>query len=201
MSNSFFIYLSNSHPVTLFVLGWLSLYFILTFTIFIGRYLYLSSWRKREQDSLEKMLLGAKYPKSSSILSKFTSQNVSASLLLVCKNVAEKNVTVGLSWLSIVASTSPFIGLFGTIVSILETFSKLGQTSSASLGIIAPAISEALVATAGGIFVAIPAYTFHIVLKRSGYDVIAYIQRQIDLMLAESNKYTKEQAINGNRLG
>ncbi|MDR1460320.1 MAG: MotA/TolQ/ExbB proton channel family protein [Campylobacteraceae bacterium] len=201
MNNSFFIYLSNSHPVTLFVLGWLSLYFILTFTIFIGRYLYLSKWRKREQDSLEKMLLGAKYPKNSSILSKFVAQGISGSLLLVCKNVAEKNVTVGLSWLSIIASTSPFIGLFGTIVSVLETFGKLGQTSSASLGIIAPAISEALVATAGGIFVAIPAYTFHIILKRRGYDVIAYIQRQTDLMLAESSKYTKEQAIDGNRLG
>ncbi|MDR0407845.1 MAG: MotA/TolQ/ExbB proton channel family protein [Campylobacteraceae bacterium] len=201
MNNSFFAYLSNSHPVTIFVLGWLSLYFILTFTIFIGRYLYLSKWKNREQDSLEKMLLGAKYPKNSSILSKFVSQNISYSLLLVCKNVAEKNVTVGLSWLSIVASTSPFIGLFGTIVSILETFGKLGQTSSASLAIIAPAISEALVATAGGIFVAIPAYTFHIVLRRKGYDVIAYIGRQIDLMLAESNKYAKEQVLNGDRLG
>jgi biopolymer transport protein ExbB/TolQ len=192
MNNSLFIYLSNSHFITLFVLGWLSFYFILIFTVFIGRYLYLSKWKKREQESLEKMLLGAKQPKNSSILSKFITQNMSSSLLSVCKNVAEKNVTVGLSWLSIVASTSPFIGLFGTIVSILETFGKLGQTSSASLGIIAPAISEALVATAGGIFVAIPAYTFHIILKRKGYDVIAYIQRQIDLLLAESNKYAKE---------
>ncbi|MDR3178292.1 MAG: MotA/TolQ/ExbB proton channel family protein [Campylobacteraceae bacterium] len=179
---NFFTYLSNSHFITLTVLGWLSLYFMLTFTIFIGRYLYLSAWKNREQDSLEKMLLGAKFPKNSSILSKFIAQNVSAPLLSVCRNVAEKNVTVGLSWLSIIASTSPFIGLFGTIVSVLETFGKLGQTSSASLGIIAPAISEALVATAGGIFVAIPAYTFHIILKRKGYDVVAYIQRQIDLI-------------------
>ncbi|MDR2341879.1 MAG: MotA/TolQ/ExbB proton channel family protein [Campylobacteraceae bacterium] len=187
MIGSFLTYISNSHPITIFVLGWLSFYFMLTFTIFIGRYLYLSSWKKREQDSLEKMLLGAKIPKNSSILSKFVAQNISNSLLLVCKNVAEKNVTVGLSWLSIVASTSPFIGLFGTIVSVLETFGKLGQTSNASLGIIAPAISEALVATAGGIFVAIPAYTFHIILKRKGYDVVAYIQRQIDLILAQNS--------------
>ncbi|MDR1555255.1 MAG: MotA/TolQ/ExbB proton channel family protein [Campylobacteraceae bacterium] len=183
-----FTYLANSHPVTWFVLGWLSFYFILTFTIFIGRYLYLSNWKKREQDSLEKMLLGARKPKNSSIISKFIAQNVSYSLLSVCKNVAEKNVTVGLSWLSIIASTSPFIGLFGTIVSILETFGKLGQTSSASLGIIAPAISEALIATAGGIFVAIPAYTFHIILKRKGYDVVAYIQRQIDLILSTNSE-------------
>jgi biopolymer transport protein ExbB/TolQ len=200
MNSMIFTYLINSHPVTWFVLGWLSFYFILTFTVFIGRFLYLSAWTKRERDSLEKMLLGAKQPKSSSILSRFTAQNISAPLLSVCKSVAEKNVTVGLSWLSIIASTSPFIGLFGTVVSILETFGKLGQTSSASLGIIAPAISEALVATAGGIFVAIPAYTFHIILKRKGYDVVAYIQRQIHLILS-NNKYAKEQTIDDNRLG
>jgi biopolymer transport protein ExbB/TolQ len=196
MNNSFLTYLSNSHLVTWLVLGWLSFYFILTFTIFIGRYLYLSEWRKREQDSLEKMLMGARQPKSNSILSKCLSQNLSSSFLYVCKNVAEKNVTTGLSWLSIIASTSPFIGLFGTVVSILETFGKLGQSSNASLGIIAPAISEALVATAGGIFVAIPAYTFHIVLKRKGYDVMAYIQRQIDLILSSSSKLNG--TVNGN---
>jgi len=196
MNGSFLTYLSNAHPVTWFVLGWLSFYFILTFTIFIGRALYLSEWKKRELDSLEKMLLGSKQPKSNSILSKCLSKNLSSSFLYVCKNVAEKNATVGLSWLSIIASTSPFIGLFGTVVSILETFGKLGQSSNASLGIIAPAISEALVATAGGIFVAIPAYTFHIILKRKGYDVMAYIQRQIDLILSESSK--PNESANGN---
>ncbi|MDR2080405.1 MAG: MotA/TolQ/ExbB proton channel family protein [Campylobacteraceae bacterium] len=195
-----FTYLANSHPITWFVLGWLSFYFILTFTIFISRSLYLSAWKEREQDSLEKMLLGAKTPKSSSILSKCASQKYAASFLNVCKNVAEKSVTTGLSWLSIIASTSPFIGLFGTVVSILQTFGKLGQSTNASLSIIAPAISEALVATAGGIFVAIPAYTFHLVLKRKGYDVMAYIGRQIDLMSNEQN-YNKEQPLYGNRLG
>ncbi|MDR2790459.1 MAG: MotA/TolQ/ExbB proton channel family protein [Campylobacteraceae bacterium] len=195
-----FAYLANSHPITWFVLGWLSFYFILTFTIFISRSLYLSAWKEREQDSLEKMLLGAKTPKSSSILSKCASQKYAVSFLSVCKNVAEKSVTTGLSWLSIIASTSPFIGLFGTVVSILQTFGKLGQSTNASLGIIAPAISEALVATAGGIFVAIPAYTFHLILKRKGYDVMAYIGRQIDLMSNEQN-YNKEQPLYGNRLG
>ncbi|MDR2635251.1 MAG: MotA/TolQ/ExbB proton channel family protein [Campylobacteraceae bacterium] len=195
-----FSYLAGSHPITWFVLGWLSFYFILTFTIFISRNLYLLAWKEREQDSLEKMLLGAKVPKNSSILAKCASQKYSPAFLNVCKNAAEKSVTSGLSWLSIVSSTSPFIGLFGTVVSILQTFGKLGQSTNASLGIIAPAISEALVATAGGIFVAIPAYTFHIILKRKGYDVMAYIGRQIDLMLNDQN-YNKEQQPYGNRLG
>lgn len=100
----------------------------------------------------------------------------------------EKNATTGLSWLSVIASTSPFIGLFGTVVSILETFSGLGQASSASLGVIAPAISEALVATAAGIFVAIPAYSFHILLKRKGYEALNLIGRQADILLANAKK-------------
>ncbi|MDR1975982.1 MAG: MotA/TolQ/ExbB proton channel family protein [Campylobacteraceae bacterium] len=195
-----FSYLVNSHPITWFVLGWLSLYFLLTFTIFVARSLYLTAWKEREQDSLEKMLLGAKTPKNSSILAKCASQKYAPSFLNVCKNVAEKSTTTGLAWLSIIASTSPFIGLFGTVVSILQTFGKLGQSTNASLGIIAPAISEALVATAGGIFVAIPAYTFHIILKRKGYDVMAYIGRQIDLLTSDQN-YNKEQQSYGNRLG
>jgi biopolymer transport protein ExbB/TolQ len=135
------------------------------------------------------MLLGTKMPKNTSILSKCLSPSISRPFLCVCKNVAEKNSTAGLAWLSIIASTSPFIGLFGTVVSILETFGKLGSSSaSASLGIIAPAISEALVATAAGILVAIPAYTFHLLLKRKAYDVMAYIDRQIDLIIANTKQ-------------
>ncbi|MFV0482104.1 MAG: MotA/TolQ/ExbB proton channel family protein [Campylobacteraceae bacterium] len=199
MSNfsSFYSYIENSHPITWFVLVWLSFYFILTFTIFIGRKIYLMSWKRRENDSLEAMLIGSKRPKSTSILSKCTVSTISPNLICVCKNIAEKNATTGLSWLSIIASTSPFIGLFGTVVSILETFSKLGQSSTASISIIAPAISEALIATAAGIFVAIPAYTFHIILKRNGYDVLATIQRQIDLLLSDS--FEKEKAEKQNK--
>lgn len=177
-------YLNSSHPITWFVLGWLSLYFIVTFTIFIGRMLYLSSWKNREKQSVESMLLGSKRPGSNSILSKCSSGTISAPRLNVCKNIAENNAIAGLSWLSVIASTSPFIGLFGTVVSILETFSKLGQSSSASLNVIAPAISEALIATAAGIFVAIPAYTFYIVLKKNAFTIISLVQRQIELILS-----------------
>lgn len=191
--SSFLSYLSSSHPVTWFVLGWLSIYFLVTFTIFIGRKLYLSSWKSKERESLEAMLIGSKRPKSSSILSKCASGDISASRLAVCKNIAENNAISGLSWLSVIASTSPFIGLFGTVVSILETFSMLGQNASSSLNVIAPAISEALIATAGGIFVAIPAYTFHILLKRDALSVLSLIQRQIDLTLSNSQEGSKQQ--------
>lgn len=66
-----------------------------------------------------------------------------------------------------------------------DTFSALGQGSGgASLSVIAPAISEALVATAAGIFVAIPAYSAHLFLKRQAYDVMVYIQREVDYLIA-----------------
>jgi len=95
-----------------------------------------------------------------------------------------RSSTRGLTLLSIVSSTSPFIGLFGTVVGILETFATLGGQKSASLGVVAPAISEALVATACGIFVAIFAYSFHIILKRKAYELSSILQSQADMVIS-----------------
>jgi biopolymer transport protein TolQ len=66
-----------------------------------------------------------------------------------------------LSGLANIASLSPFIGLFGTIIGIMHSFSSIFATQSASLKVIAPSISEALFATAVGIIVAIPAGMFY----------------------------------------
>ena len=104
----------------------------------------------------------------------------------IYKGKAERDSTSGLTWLSIVASTSPFIGLFGTVVSILHTFSKLGGGNS-GIDTIAPAISEALVATGCGIFVAIPAYTFSLLIKRKAYEVMSIINRTADILLFKAN--------------
>ena len=66
-----------------------------------------------------------------------------------------------LSWLATTASVAPFIGLFGTVVGIMRSFHDLGQQGSASLRAVAPGISEALLATAVGLFAAIPAAVFY----------------------------------------
>jgi len=61
--------------------------------------------------------------------------------------------------LAILGTTSniaPFLGVFGTVVGIINAFALIGKTGSADLAVVAPAISEALIATALGIFVAIP---------------------------------------------
>ena len=63
----------------------------------------------------------------------------------------------GLSFLATTGSAAPFVGLFGTVVGIMNSFADIGATGSASLAVVAPGIAEALVATAVGLFAAIPA--------------------------------------------
>ncbi len=62
-----------------------------------------------------------------------------------------------MSLLAISASASPFIGLFGTVVGIIRAFQEIGTSGASTLASVAPGISEALIATALGLFVAIPA--------------------------------------------
>jgi len=66
-----------------------------------------------------------------------------------------------MSWLATTAAVSPFIGLFGTVLGIIDSFHALGLAGSASLRAVAPGISEALVATAAGLAAAIPAAIFY----------------------------------------
>ena len=180
----FLNYLSRSSFITIVVLGWLSIYFIVSFTILFSRMAGISAWQRREQSALESLLMGAKNIPNDSSLRKCANGKISKEKLNVCISMAERNATSGLTWLSIIASTSPFIGLFGTVISILETFSQLGAGSGGSINVIAPAISEALVATGAGIFVAIPAYTFNLVIKRTAYELMSVIERQADVMMA-----------------
>lgn len=61
------------------------------------------------------------------------------------------------TWLATIANISPFIGLFGTVMGIIDAFHGLGTAGAATLRAVAPGISEALITTAAGILVAIPA--------------------------------------------
>ena len=63
----------------------------------------------------------------------------------------------GVSALATIGSTAPFVGLFGTVWGIMNSFRALGAVKQATLAMVAPGISEALVATAMGLFAAIPA--------------------------------------------
>ena len=62
-----------------------------------------------------------------------------------------------LTWLATIAAVSPFVGLFGTVMGIVDAFQGLGTAGSATLRAVAPGISAALITTAAGLFVAVPA--------------------------------------------
>ena len=75
----------------------------------------------------------------------------------VAVNREEERLERSLPFLATVGSTSPYVGLFGTVWGIMNSFRSLANMSQATLASVAPGISEALVATAMGLFAAIPA--------------------------------------------
>ncbi|WP_298495725.1 MotA/TolQ/ExbB proton channel family protein [uncultured Helicobacter sp.] len=167
--------LSDYGVTAIVVLVWLSLYFILVVWTFVYRYLVLNIALNNEKKCLEVLLSGRNaLPKNSLLGSNLIGidKKLTEPMLQYSLDKAIKDATIGLTFLGIVASTAPFIGLFGTVVEILEAFSKLGTNSKATLDVIAPVISKALVATAAGILTAVPAYSFN------------YLQLQINVLIS-----------------
>ena len=87
------------------------------------------------------------------------------------------NLKKGLGFLATIGSTAPFVGLFGTVVGIINAFRSIAATGSGGMSVVSGGIAEALVSTALGIFVAIPAVvafnhftgkieTFHVEMNR-----------------------------------
>jgi biopolymer transport protein TolQ len=75
----------------------------------------------------------------------------------VALNREEEKLEQHLPFLATVGSTSPYVGLFGTVWGIMNSFRSLANMTQATLASVAPGISEALIATAMGLFAAIPA--------------------------------------------
>lgn len=187
--DTFLVFIAQSTPITLAVLGWLSVYFLVTLWIYIYKTFTLGDWLAREKHNVELLSTSPiSIPKSTILSNLLNSHNaIDADLLQVWKTRALQKATRGLVFLSIISSTAPFIGLFGTVVEILDAFSHLGG-GNVSFDIIAPVISKALVATACGILAAIPAYSFYLLLKRKAYNIGVCIQMQISLMLSSQRQ-------------
>jgi len=77
----------------------------------------------------------------------------------------------GLTFLATTGSSAPFIGLFGTVVGIIQTFQSIGSAGNASLAVVGPGMAEALIATAMGLFAAIPATIFYNTFTRQIDDI------------------------------
>lgn len=113
---------------------------------------------------------------------------ITSRIALELGDIARKR-EAGLSVLASVASTAPFVGLFGTVWGIINSFAAIADSKNTSLAIVAPGIAEALLATAIGLFAAIPAAVFYNRLNLSvskslqtlealGHEILIRVARQ-----------------------
>jgi biopolymer transport protein ExbB/TolQ len=118
-------------------------------------------------------------------------ETMDASKRAIQRAIAVKTAELkrGLSGLATVGSTAPFVGLFGTVVGIIGAFVALAQSENAGIGAVGAAIAEALVATAFGIAVAVPAVwlfnyftnkvsSFVIEMENSSSELVDYFIKQ-----------------------
>jgi biopolymer transport protein TolQ len=94
------------------------------------------------------------------LLKKKTRNNLSERMSALLENGIERQmakIDKGFTFLATVGSTAPFIGLFGTVWGIMNSFQSIAISRNTSLAIVAPGIAEALLATAMGLLAAIPA--------------------------------------------
>lgn len=82
-----------------------------------------------------------------------------------------------LSWLATIGSNAPFVGLFGTVLGIIQAFHDLSQSGTEGSTVVSAGISEALVATAIGLFVAIPAAVAYNIFQRRVKDMLLVAER------------------------
>ena len=99
----------------------------------------------------------------------------------VAISIENESLETDLQTLATIASVSPYIGLLGTVWGIMNSFQSLSQTSQTTIALVAPGISEALIATALGLIAAIPA-------------VIAYnkFNRDISMIISRYENFAEE---------
>ncbi len=98
-----------------------------------------------------------------------------------------------LGFLATTGNTAPFIGLFGTVWGIMESFRGIGLKGSASLAVVAPGISEALIATAAGLAAAIPA----VVAFNAFSNKVSSVRAEMDIFTSEFLSIIERQFLKG----
>jgi biopolymer transport protein TolQ len=101
--------------------------------------------------------------------------------LLRAATVEVNKLESRITFLATTASITPYIGLFGTVWGIMAAFQGIGATGSTNLGVVAPGIAEALIATAAGLFAAIPAVYFY-----------NHLASRVKLMASEMDDFSLE---------
>jgi biopolymer transport protein TolQ len=175
--------LHNSGPVALCVLAILACASLFSITIILAKWRSFSAARRqsarflskfRKSGRLSEIAAIAEQYRPSPLVAVFTEINdeyhrqtngrglprnpvglerAAATASSEALTIMERRIT----WLATIANVAPFIGLFGTVMGIVDAFHGLGTAGGATLRAVAPGISEALITTAAGIFVAVPA--------------------------------------------
>ena len=110
--------------------------------------------------------------------------------------LAEKEFQKGQAFFATVSITAPFIGLFGTILGVIKTFQDISELNSIDLTVISPGIAEALIATAAGIFTALPAaFSYNMfraiirdIITMMNYFSIELLKRTQKILILENEK-------------
>ncbi len=182
-TNAIMEMLRNSGPVALTVLGILVIASLFSWAIILGKWSgfrraqaqsrrFLRAFRKATR--LQEIAAVSEQFKPSPLVNVFDEvyetyrrqtggygppRNITA-LERTAQSAASESLTVmeqRLTWLATIGAISPFVGLFGTIMGIVDAFHGLGTAGAATLRAVAPGVSEALITTAAGLVVAIPA--------------------------------------------
>jgi biopolymer transport protein TolQ len=177
----------HNGPLGMFVLVVLICFSISSWTVIFGKWQVFRGARRsnarflrafRKANGLEAIMVASEQFRPSPLVSVFDfgyeeiARQVKARGKVTNHTSLERTLQLGVSqelaklersmnWLATTASVSPFIGLFGTVMGIIRAFQDLGQQGSTSLRVVAPGISEALIATSVGLFAAIPANIFY----------------------------------------
>lgn len=177
----------QSGPVGMLVLGVLLLFSIFSWTVIFAKWRTLGSGKRanarflrafRKANGLEAVMVASEQYRPSPLVTVFDfgyeeiERQVKARGKVTNRTTLERTLQLGISeelaklernmnWLATTASVSPFIGLLGTVMGIIREFQELSQTGSTSLRTVGPGIGEALIATAVGLFAAIPAAIFY----------------------------------------
>ena len=177
----------NQTPAGMAVLGILVLFSIFSWTVVFSKSGALRGARRsnsrflrafRKAPGLEAVMVASEQYRPSPLVAVFdfgyeeVERQVKSRGKLTNRQAVERSLQLGVSeelaklesnmqWLATTASTAPFIGLLGTVLGIIHAFNGLGQQGSTSLKAVGPGISEALIATAVGLFAAIPAAIFY----------------------------------------
>ncbi|HUP04462.1 MAG TPA: MotA/TolQ/ExbB proton channel family protein [Bryobacteraceae bacterium] len=177
----------QSGPVGMLVLALLLCFSIYSWTVIFAKWRALGGGRSanarflrafRKANGLEAVMVASEQYRPSPLVSVFDfgyeeiARQVKARGKVTNRTSLERSLQLGISeelaklernmnWLATVASVSPFIGLLGTVMGIIREFQDLGQVGGQSLKTVGPGIGEALIATAMGLFAAIPAAIFY----------------------------------------